>query len=511
MRAIALVLLAVLPAHAALAQVTRAKVTGGEVSGVAEGGISIFKGIAFAAPPVGDLRWKAPAPVQPWSGIKKAETFANACMQAPNTQGNTAPVSEDCLYLNVWTPAKAAAAKIPVIVWIHGGGYVGGSTSIGMYDGTGFAKKGVVMVSLAYRLGPYGFMASPELSRESGQGSGTYGIQDLVAGLKWVKANIAAFGGDPGNVTVFGHSAGAGAVSFLAASPLAKGLFHKVIAMSGGSFTPLQTTEQGGSGMSIPTLEVAEAAGSAFLAKLGVKNIAEARELKADAIQAAAGGGMSFRPAADGYVLSKDLYTLYEQHKFNDTPVLVGHASDETLAFGGPKTVTPADFEKQIREQFGTQADAVLAAYPHGSEADAIRATRHVRNDTSFAWNAWTWWREQSKQGRGKVFGYYYNNHGPQAEGSGHGSDVPFAFQTLAGRRTPSPEDLVLSDKISSYYVNFAVTGDPNGKGLPQWHVFTDKNPQVMVFDAEPSARTYPVLQKLRVFDPYFERVRKGQ
>jgi para-nitrobenzyl esterase len=281
--------------------------------------------------------------------------------------------------------------------------------------------------------------------------------------------------------------------------------------MSGGSFTPLQTTEQGGSGMSIPTLEVAEAAGSAFLAKLGVKNIAEARELKADAIQAAAGGGMSFRPAADGYVLSKDLYTLYEQHKFNDTPVLVGHASDETLAFGGPKTVTPADFEKQIREQFGTQADAVLAAYPHGSEADAIRATRHVRNDTSFAWNAWTWWREQSKQGRGKVFGYYYNNHGPQAEGSGHGSDVPFAFQTLAGRRTPSPEDLVLSDKISSYYVNFAVTGDPNGKGLPQWPVFTDKNPQVMVFDAEPSARTYPVLQKLRVFDPYFERVRKGQ
>jgi para-nitrobenzyl esterase len=511
MRAIALVLLAVLPAHAALAQVTQAKVTGGEVSGVAEGGISIFKGIAFAAPPVGDLRWKAPAPVQPWSGIKKADAFANACMQAPNSQGNTAPVSEDCLYLNVWTPAKAAGAKLPVIVWIHGGGYVGGSTSIGMYDGTGFAKKGVVLVSLAYRLGPYGFLASPDLSRESGHGSGTYGIQDLVAGLKWVKANIGAFGGDPGNVTIFGHSAGAGAESFLAASPLAKGLFHKVIAMSGGSFTPLQTTEQGGGGMSIPTLKVAEATGSAFLAKLGVKNIAEARKLSSDAIQAATGGGMAFRPAADGYVLSKDLYTLYEQHKFNDTPVLVGHASDETLAFGGPKTVTTADFEKQIREQFGRQADAVLAAYPHDSEADAVRATRHVRNDSSFAWNAWTWSREQSKQGRGKAFGYYYDNHGPQAEGSGHGSDVPFAFQTLAGRRTPSPEDLALSEKISSYYVNFAVTGDPNGKGLPQWPAFTDKNPQVMVFDAEPSARTYPVLQKVRVFDPYFERVRKGQ
>ncbi|MEO8307348.1 MAG: carboxylesterase family protein [Pseudomonadota bacterium] len=511
MRAIALALLIVLPAHAALAQITQAKVTGGEVSGVVDGGISIFKGIAFAAPPVGDLRWKAPAPVRPWTGVKKADAFADACMQAPNTQGNTAAVSEDCLYLNVWTPAKSAKAKVPVVVWIHGGGYVGGSTSIGMYDGTGFAKKGVVLVSLAYRLGPYGFMAHPELSRESGHGSGTYGIQDLVAGLQWVRSNISAFGGDPGNVTIFGHSAGAGAVSILAASPLPKGMFHKVIAMSGGSFAPLQASEQGGFGMSIPQLHIAEATGSAFLAMLGVKNVAEARKLSADTIQAATGGGMSFRPAADGYVLSKDLYTLYQQHKFNDTPVLLGHASDETIVFGGPKEVTPAAFEKQIREQFGAQAESVLSAYPHASNADALRATRHVRNDTSFAWNAWTWAREQSKQGKGMVFSYYYNNHAPQAEGSGHGSDVPFAFQTLAGRRTPSPEDLALSDMISSYYVNFAVMGNPNGKDLPQWPAFTDKNQQVMVFDAAPSARTYPVLEQVRVFDPYFERIRKEQ
>lgn len=515
MRAIVLSLLTLLPGHAAIAQaagagIAMAKVTGGEVAGVAGGGVAVFKGIPFAAPPVGDLRWKAPAPVQPWSGVRKADAFARACMQAPNTQGNTAPVSEDCLYLNVWTPARVASERLPVIVWIHGGGYVGGSTSIGMYDGTGFAKKGVVLVSLAYRLGPYGFMAHPELSRESGHGSGTYGIQDLIAGLRWVNANIAAFGGDPRNVTIFGHSAGAGAVAFLAASPLARGLFHKVIAMSGGSFTPLQTTEQGGAGMSIPSLKLAEATGSNFLAKLGVKNITEARALGADAIQAATGGGMAFRPAADGYVLSNDLYTLYEQHRFNDTPVLVGHTSDETLAFGGPKTVTPAEFEKQVREQFGAQADAVLAAYPHANDADAVRATRHVRNDTSFAWNAWTWAREQSKQGKGRVYGYYYDNHGPQAEGSGHGSDVPFAFQTLASRRAPAAEDLALSDRISSYYVNFAATGDPNGKGLPQWPAFTDSNPQVMVFDSAPGARTYPLLERVRVFDPYFARARKG-
>jgi para-nitrobenzyl esterase len=509
MRGLVLVLLAVFSVSAAHAEIIQAKISGGEVRGVGADGMTIFKGIPFAAPPVGDLRWKAPAPVEPWTGVKKTDAFADACMQAPNSQGNTSPVSEDCLYLNVWTPAKSANEKAPVIVWIHGGGFVGGSTSIGMYDGSGYAKKGVVLVSLAYRLGPFGFMASPELSRESGHGSGTYGILDLIAGLEWVQRNVAAFGGDPNNVTLFGHSAGSAAVSFLAASPLSKGLFQRVIAMSGSSFAPLQSSEQGSFGMSIPTLERAEATGSAFLNKLGVKSIAEARKLSAETIQAAPGGGMRFRPAADGYVLSNDMYSLYEQGKFNDTPVLLGHTSDETLAFGGRGSVTPADFEKQMKDQFGEQAQAVLEAYPHATEADAVRAARHVRNDTSFGWNMWTWAREQSKQGEGKVYSYYYNNHGPQAEGSGHGSDVPFHFQTIGGRRAPSEEDQALADMISSYDVNFAKTGDPNGKGLPEWPAFTEVNDQVMVFDGAPSARTYPILDKVKVFDAYFDRMRK--
>ena len=174
-------------AQLALSQIQTAKVTGGEVQGVVTEGISIFKGIPFAAPPVGDLRWKAPAPVQAWTGIKKADAFGPACMQAAGAMGNTAPVSEDCLYLNVWTPAKKPGEKIPVIVWIYGGGFSGGSTSTSMYDGMGFAKKGVVLVSVAYRVGPFGFLAHPELSRESGKGSGTYGLEDMIAGLKWVK------------------------------------------------------------------------------------------------------------------------------------------------------------------------------------------------------------------------------------------------------------------------------------------------------------------------------------
>ena len=191
--------------------------------------------------------------------------------------------------------------------------------------------------------------------------------------------------------------------------------------------------------MSIPALQSAEATGSAFLAKLGVKNIAEARKLSADAVQAATGGGLSFRPVADGHVVSNDMYTLYEQGKFNDTPVLVGHTSDETIVFGGPRRSRRPISRSRPSEQFGADAPAVLAAYPHANDDEALRATRHVRNDTSFAWNMWTWSREQSKHGKGKVYSYYFNNHGPTAEGSGHGSDVAFAFQTIAdvARRAP--------------------------------------------------------------------------
>jgi para-nitrobenzyl esterase len=229
-------------------------------------------------------------------------------------------------------------------------------------------------------------------------------------------------------------------VNFLAASPLTKGLFHKVIAMSGASFTPLQTSAQGAFGMSIPTLTLAESTGTQFLTKLGVKSIAEARKLSADAVQTATGGGLTFRPVADGHVVAKDMRTLYEQGRFNDTPVLLGHTSDETISFGGrggAAVIKPADFEKQMKDQFGAQAAAVLAAYPHATDADAARATRHVRNDTSFSWNMWTWARDQSKHGKGKVYSYYYDNHAPQAEGSGHGSDVSFHFQTLGGRAPP--------------------------------------------------------------------------
>jgi para-nitrobenzyl esterase len=492
---------------------TTVEVTGGTIEGVEQDGIFSYKGIPFAAPPVGNLRWKAPAPVQPWTGIKKADAFCHACMQAAGSMGNTAPVSEDCLYLNVWTPAKKVNEKIPVIFWIHGGGYSGGSTSTPMYDGTGFAKKGVVLVSVAYRLGPFGFLAHPELSSESGHGSGTYGMQDMIEGLKWVKENISQFGGDPSKVTIFGHSAGGGAVSILAASPLTKGLFNGVICMSGGSFTPLQTSKQTGIGLGIPTLKLAEQNGEDFLKELGVADIKAARALSAEDIQKKLTGGMGgirFRPAADGYVIPNDLYSLYEAGNFNDTSILLGHTSDEMGAFGPTQNITPEEFEKQINDQYGPNANAILATYPHSTDAEATRASKDIRNDSSFSWNTWTWSRLQSQKGKNKAFQYYFDYHPDNPDGgSGHGSDVPYAFQTLGGPMgEPKQEDLKLSDMISTYWINFAKSGDPNGPGLPEWPAFSENDQKVMVFDETPGSRPLPILDRLKVIDAYFASLR---
>ena len=371
-------------AQLAVSQIQTAKVTGGEVQGVVTEGISIFKGIPFAAPPVGDLRWKAPAPVQAWTGIKKADAFGPACMQAAGSMGNTAPVSEDCLYLNVWTPAKKPGEKIPVIFWIYGGGFSGGSTSTPMYDGTGFAKKGVVLVSVAYRLGPFGFLAHPELSRESGKGSGSYGIEDMIAGLKWVKENIARFGGDPSNVTIFGHSAGGAAVSMLAASPVTKGLFHRAICMSGGSFAPLQTSNQTGTGMGIPALKVAESRGEEFLKKLGAADIKAARALSAEEIQKNLAGGMGgggSGPQPTG-ISSRATFTRYIRRAALMTrPFCSATLRMKSHQWAGVGNVTPAEFEKQIKSQYGPHADAILSAYPHSTDAEAAKASRGIRRE----------------------------------------------------------------------------------------------------------------------------------
>lgn len=483
-------------------------VTGGQVRGVTANGVTSFKGLPFAAPPTGELRWKAPQRVNPWKGVLKADAFAPACPQNADIAAMTGAhveTSEDCLYLNVLTPAKSADERLPVMVWIYGGGFAGGMTSLPLTDGTKLAEKGVVVVSVAYRVGPFGFLAHPELSRESGTGSGTYGLQDQIAGLRWVRDNIAKFGGDPGRVTVFGESAGGVSVSMLAASPAAKGLFQRAISESGGSLAPPKVAAEGG--QHVWSLAVAEAFGKRFLESLGATDLKAARELRVAAIQKAADahGIGAFWPVADGDVLPGDQYELYLAGRFNDTPVLIGTNSDEGAMFARPG-VTRASFESEIRAGFGAQAESVLAAYPHATDAQAAKSTKDVFRDTAFAWNTWAWARLQSRKGKGKAFVYYFDQRTPASpDGADHGAELGYVFRNLGiFGGPPGPEDVALSDLMSSYWIQFAKTGDPNGPGRPSWPAFSEPAQPAMFFDAAASARTLPNLDKLEALERYY-------
>ena len=497
---------ALLGARPASSQIQSVKLAQGELQGVVKDGVASFKGIPFAAPPVGDLRWKAPQPPKPWTGVRKAEAFAPGPMQDTGMaalMGAPTNVSEDCLYLNVWTAAKSAEDKLPVMVWIYGGAFLAGTTSAAVYDGTKLAQKGVALVSIAYRVGPFGFLAHPDLGKESGKGSGCYGIQDQVAGLRWVKDNIAHFGGDPSRVTIFGESAGGISVSMLTVVPAAKGLFQRAISQSGASMAPVK--RDGEAGQNVPSLELAEKTGKDFLAKLGANDIKAARALTAEQIQNAAGRTMLFWPAADGETLPGDQYELFEAGRFNDTPVLAGTNSDEGALFvrtGG----TPAAFEERVRASFGPAAEGILKAYPHATDAETFKSSKDIFRESAFAWHTWAWATLQSRKGKDPAFVYYFDHRTPNSpDGSNHAAEIPYVFRNLGGRGGAlRPEDIALSDLMSSYWINFAKSGDPNGPGLPAWPAFDEKEMKAMFFDKTPGARPIPNLEKLKAFDAYY-------
>lgn len=482
------------------------KVTGGEVRGVVRDGVASFKGIPFAAPPVGELRWKAPQPVVPWNGVREADTFGPPPMQsALLTLLYRAKPSEDCLYLNVWTAAKDAGERRPVMVYIYGGAFNGGAANT--YDGTNFARKGVVLVLPNYRVGVFGFLAHPELSAESGKGSGCYGIQDQIAALHWVKENIAQFGGDPCNVTVFGQSAGGISVSILTQSPPARGLFHRAISQSGGSMAPIKTVADQ-ENVIMPSLALAEQTGKAFLADLGAADIKAARALSANAVQKGKVKSLPW-PVADGETIVGDNpLELYERGQFNDTPVLVGTNSDDAL-FGSK--LMPAAFDKRMREQYPLAAEEILAAYPHATTAEATRSTRDIARDVLFAWPSWAWAKMQSQHGKGKAYLYYFDYADKPGE-AGHGAEVRYVFGNLSGglfRRAVSPEKLAMSEAIMSYWVNFATNGNPNGPGLPLWPAFDAETMSAMIFSKTPQAGPTPNIEKLKAFDAYYTKLRE--
>ncbi|WP_167619182.1 carboxylesterase/lipase family protein [Maribellus sediminis] len=479
------------------------KVEQGIVEGTIEDGLRVFKGVPFAAPPVGDLRWKAPQPAEKWEGLKETKEFGPSPMQGGNPPAGK---SEDCLYLNIWTPAMSAEEKLPVLVWIYGGGFSGGATSY--YNGTILSKEGVVLVSVAYRVNQFGFLAHPELSAESpNHVSGNYGILDQIAGLQWIQDNIAAFGGDPSKVTIFGESAGGISVSMLCASPLAKGLFSGAISQSGGSFGPTRPRTFPGENMK--TLEKAEADGVEYMQKAGVSSLAELRALDADEVPSGFGmaGGW---PIVDGYVIPDDQYKLYEEGKYNDVPVLIGYNSDEGASFSREKE--PEQYYAGVRARYGKFADKLIEAYPAG-ENTVPKTARDLSRDAAFGWHTWSWARLQSETGQSDVYLYYFDQHPDYPEdsprygyGSPHGQDVAFVFGLNPEDQHENESDLALSEVMVDYWTNFAKYGDPNGEGVPEWPAFSNENPDVMYLKgATPFVGEVPSAASLEVLNEYFE------
>lgn len=476
------------------------RVAQGLLQGVTLDDLTVYRGVPFAAPPVGELRWKPPHPAAEWVGVRAAEKFAPKAIQGAAGSPDT---SEDCLYLNVWTPAKSADEKVPVLVWIYGGGFGGGSTSDPIHNGEHLARKGVVLVSIAYRVGALGFLAHPELSAESpDKVSGNYGLQDMISGLKWIQQNIAAFGGDPDKVTIFGESAGGIAVSMLSASPEAAGLFHGAISQSGGSFGPSRVTTYPGENMK--RLADAERDGEDYAKRAGVESIAELRKLTPDKLPSGRGW-----PIVDGHVIPDDQFKLYEAGKYNDTPILVGYNSDEGLSFS--REGSPAEYRANVEKRYGPFAEKLLAAYP-AAENSVPKSARDLIRDAAFGWHTWSWARLQAKGGKSKVFLYYFDQHPKRAEGSPeadhgmpHGVDVPYVFKTLNrndARLTPG--DFEISDTVATYWTNFAKHGDPNGEGVPEWPRFTDSDPRAMYFKDKAFPGPVPSAEALEVLDSYF-------
>ena len=492
---LAITILAV--AWASSAAAPTARVEQGVLQGTIENGLTIYRGVPFAAPPQGDLRWRAPQPAAHWEGVRAADKFAPQCPQSiPGITTN-----EDCLYLNVWSPAKSASSKVPVLVWIYGGGFIVGGTAVPTYSGEKLAQKGVVVVSIGYRLGALGFLAHPALSAESPQHvSGNYGLLDMITALQWIQKNIAAFGGDPHKVTIFGESAGAIAVSQLCVSPLAKGLIQGAISESGGSFGPPRAAGMPGENMR--PLSIAERSGEEFVESAGATSIADLRRVPAEKLVAAAQTvrGAAW-PVVDGWVIPDDQYKLYEEKKFSDVPILVGYNSDEGATFGPPHT--PQDYVAQVRTRYGRFADSLLQAYPAG-ETTVPKSARDLTRDAAFGWHTWTWARMQTALGKSKAYYYYFDQHpdypadSPQAgHGSPHGMEVEYVFGHPTGGPSgkPTSTDVAISDSMGTYWTNFAKYGDPNGKDMPKWPAFDEEHPELMYLRERRTPARFPILR----------------
>ena len=486
--------------------------------------VRVYRGIPFAAPPVGDLRWKAPRPPAAWQGVRAATEFGHECWQTPYPpaavlyQHKLVSLSEDCLYLNIWTAAKSANDKLPVMVWIHGGGFTRGSGTSTAYDGETLARKGVVLVTINYRLGIFGFFAHPALTAESeNHASGNYALLDQIAALKWVKKNIAAFGGDPGRVTIFGESAGSWAVNTLMASPLAKGLFHRAIGESGAQFSPMKTlADAEKTGEKAASTLIAGQASDTTPAQVPAKDILKTlraipaeQVLKGNEEEAA-------RPIVDGVVLTQDIYQAFAQGKQNDVPLLLGNNADEGTALAPQgANMTAARFNVGVRARYGAMADQFLKLYPAGSDEQAVSSFYSAFRDQTFGWEMRTWARMQARTGHNPVYLYYFTRvpPGPQSRrlGAFHAADIAYVFGTFPWPFPWDETDHKLSDAISSYWVNFATNGDPNAEGLPKWPVYNTQSDELLELGDKITVRSGANKAGLDFFDAYYQSLKTPQ
>jgi len=466
-----------------------------------DGQVRIFLGIPYAAPPVGPLRWKPPQPEAKWKGVRDATQFGDRCMQPDiyhDMHFRDPGESEDCLNLNVWTPAKDKHAKLPVMVWIFGGGFVAGATSEPRQDGAHLAHKGVVVVSMNYRLGLFGFLALPGLADESPQhAAGNYGLMDQTAALEWVKRNIHAFGGDPNNVTIFGESAGSFSVSAQMASPLAQGLFVHAIGESGAAFDS--------KGLSFPPAVEQEKKDAAWaLATFGTSDLAALRGMSAqDLLTKMSAQPPTSRPPIwpdiDGYFVPESVPQIYREGKQAHVPLLAGWNRDEpsALAVDYPHPPTMESFRELAQKDFGARAEEFLKVYPDNSDAEAVRSSINFAGDSFIAFSTWEWLQAQVATGGQAVYRYHFerpspaDKYHPAGSGAFHSDEIEYVFGTLDSRPDAvwQPEDWKLSDLIETYWTNFAKTGDPNGGDAPKWPQYDAGDSwQVMHLDARSEA-----------------------
>ncbi len=493
----------------------------GLVQGMNENGLTIYRGIPFAAPPIGELRWRAPEPPAPWTNVLKATAFKPACMQSgPTVPGvDVEKVSEDCLYLNVWTSAKSAEEKRAVMVYLYGGDFRNGSGSARLYWGDQLAKKGVVVVTFNYRVSAFGTLAHPELSIESGlNASGNEMLLDSIAALQWVKRNIAAFGGDASNVTIFGQSAGAYLVNDLMVSPLADGLFDRAIGQSGGDMG------MAGSYGDYPLLAQAEQTGVAFGNSLGANSLSALRDISAVKIVAAdqensATANKSDWPNVDGHVLPQDAYTLAAAGHGADIDLLVGIDADEGASEVDPR-ISPADYIAEIGAHYDEFADRFLALYPAHSNAEAAQSQAHLATADT-AWRTFTWARLHAKAKNAKTFAFVFSRVPPfdpflSLKAAGHGAELGYVFGYPPGSAFYFLEapwkawrDARIANEMQTYWTNFAKTGDPNGPGVPPWSAFTATNDSALDIGGTDTTRALPDAKERALMDAYWAARRK--